>query len=159
MLILSVSNRYPRLLASLVVFLLTVSATGIAGHRTPPDSECPQPRYTGQAPQALYERINPLPAGRRNTRTGKKLYEDLSNPSCVVCHGKKGDGHGQLADQFDPRPRNFACAATIDGIADGQLHWIIKNGSPGTAMPPFSYLSDAEIWQLVLYLRTLSDHD
>ena len=38
-------------------------------------------------------------------------------------------------------------------------HWIIKNGSPGTAMPPFDYLNDEEIWQLVIYLRSLVDHD
>jgi hypothetical protein len=37
-------------------------------------------------------------------------------------------------------------------------HWIIKNGSPGTAMPPFDYLTDEEIWQLVIYLRSLTDH-
>jgi mono/diheme cytochrome c family protein len=92
-------------------------------------------------------------------RAGKKLYEDLANPSCVVCHGEDGDGNGQLASQFDPPPRNFACAATVDGIPDGQLHWIIKNGSPGTAMPSFDYLSDEEIWQLVIYLRSLTGHD
>ena len=159
MLMLCRDNRYSRLLGSLLVTLLVFSVSAIAGHQNPPDSECPQPRFTGQAPQALYARINPLAASRSNTRAGRELYEDLSNPSCVACHGKRGDGRGQLADQFDPAPRNFACAATIDGIADGQLHWIIKNGSPGTAMPSFSYFSDAEIWQLVLYLRTLSNHD
>jgi len=26
-------------------------------------------------------------------------------------------------------------------------------------MPPFDYLADEEIWQLVLYLSTLTDHD
>jgi mono/diheme cytochrome c family protein len=31
--------------------------------------------------------------------------------------------------------------------------------SSGTAMPSFDYLTDEEIWQLVLYLRTLTDHD
>jgi mono/diheme cytochrome c family protein len=77
----------------------------------------------------------------------------------VVCHGKDGDGRGQLSGQFDPPPRNFACAATIDGIPDGQLHWIIKNGSPGTAMPSFDYLNDEEIWQLVIYLRSMTDHE
>jgi hypothetical protein len=37
-------------------------------------------------------------------------------------------------------------------------HWIINNGSPATAMPPFDYLTDEEIWQLVIYLRSLVDH-
>ena len=144
-----------------LIFLLCGAflANAIAAHRVPPNSECPQPRFTGKAPHELYSRINPLQFNRRNRRAGKELFEDLADPSCVACHGKQGDGRGQLADQFDPPPRNFACAATVDGIPDGQLHWIIKNGSPGTAMPPFSYLTDEEIWQLVLYLRSLTDHE
>ena len=131
---------------------------GHAAHRNPSPAECPQPRFTGKAPAELYARENPLQASRANLKAGDKLYHRLSDPTCEVCHGKKGEGNGKLAEQFDPRPRNFACAATIDGIPDGQLHWIIKNGSPGTAMPPFDYLSDEEIWQLVLYLRKLSGH-
>lgn len=129
-----------------------------ASHRNTPASECPQPRFTGKAPADLYARVNPLEPTRGNRNAGRKLYHDISNPSCAACHGEKGEGNGPLASQFDPRPRNFACTETVQGIPDGQLHWIIKNGSPGTAMPPFGYFSDEEIWQLVLYLRQLSGH-
>ncbi len=152
------SGRGP--LTSLITLLLVAfSVVGVAAHRSPPDSECPQPRFTGKAPADLYARVNPLEANRRNRSAGEELFEDVSNPSCVACHGKNGEGDGQLAGQFDPPPRNFACAATIDGIPDGQLHWIIQNGSPGTAMPPFDYFSDEEIWQLVIYLRSLTGHE
>ena len=140
-----------------LLFVVAVTV-GQAAHRNPPPAECPQPRFTGKAPAELYARENPLEASRANIKAGDKLYHRLSDPSCEVCHGKKGEGNGKLAGQFDPRPRNFACAETIDGIPDGQLHWIVKNGSPGTAMPPFDYLTDEEIWQLVLYLRKLSGH-
>jgi len=143
----------------LCVTLAAYALAALAAHRLPPGAECPQPRFTGKAPPELYARVNPLAADRANRRAGRKLYEDVANPSCAVCHGEDGDGRGQLASQFDPPPRNFACAETVDGIPDGQLHWIIKNGSPGTAMPSFDYLSDAEIWQLVVYLRSLTDHD
>lgn len=129
-----------------------------AGHRNPPPAECPQPRFTGKAPAELYARTNPLEASRGNRRAGQKLYHKISNPACAACHGKEGEGNGPLADQFMPRPRNFSCTETIDGIPDGQLHWIIKNGSPGTAMPAFGYFTDEEIWQLVMYLRQLTDH-
>ena len=131
----------------------------VAEHLTPAAEACPQPRFTGQAPEALYARVNPLEANRRNRRAGKELYEDLADPGCSICHGKKGDGKGQLAQQFDPPPRNFACAQTVNGIPDGQLHWIIQNGSPGTAMPPYDYLTEEEIWQLVIYLRSLAGHE
>ena len=142
-----------------LLILLLLSAPGLAGHRNPPAAECPQPRFTGKAPAGLYASENPLSANRSNRKAGRELYEELSDPSCVVCHGAEGEGNGQLATQFDPPPRNFACAQTIEGIPDGQLFWIIKNGSPGTAMPNFDYLSDEEIWQLVWYLRSMTDHD
>ena len=145
--------------AGFVFFMVMAGFDAAAAHKNPPAAECPQPRFTGKAPDELYDRVNPLKPGRSNRRAGRELYEELSDPSCVACHGKKGEGNGQLAGQFDPRPRNFACAETVDGIPDGQLHWIIKNGSPGTAMPHFDYLTDDEIWQLVLYLRRLSGHD
>ncbi|MFT5219986.1 MAG: mono/diheme cytochrome c family protein [Planctomycetota bacterium] len=140
------------------IILLTISA-GQLNAAKPPPTECPQPRFTGKAPEALYTRVNPLAADRTNRRAGKELYEDLSDPSCAICHGKKGDGRGPLGDSFDPRPRNFSCAKTVIDIPDGQLHWIIKNGSPGSSMPSFDYLSAEEIWQLVIYLRSLANAD
>ena len=140
---------------SLLAILLMISSALSAGK--PPATECPQPRFTGKAPEALDMQGNPRDLSRANRRAGKEWYEDFSNPSCVMCHGKKGDGRGPLGDNFDPRPRNFACAKTVNGIPDGQLHWIIKNGSPGTSMRSYAYLTDEEIWQLVLYLRSLAN--
>ena len=66
-----------------------------------------------------------------------------------------GASGASVADVSDT-PRNFACAATIKGVPDGQLFWIIKFGSPGTAMPPHAALKDEQIWQLILYLRQLA---
>jgi mono/diheme cytochrome c family protein len=45
----------------------------------------------------------------------------------------------------------------VKGVPDGQLFWIDRNGSPGTAMSPANALgkfTDENIWQLVAYLRT-----
>ena len=44
----------------------------------------------------------------------------------------------------------------MNGIPDGQLFWIIRYGSPDTAMPPSNTLSDEQVWQLVNYLRHLA---
>ena len=142
---------------TLLLIFSALSSPSIAGK--PPATECPQPRFTGKAPEALYMRVSPLEPNRANRRAGKEVYEDISNPGCVMCHGRKGDGRGPLGDSFDPRPRNFACSKTVNGIPDGQLHWIIKNGSPGTSMRSYAYLTDDEIWQLVIYLRSLAQTD
>lgn len=132
------------------------ACAGGADAQYPPPAQCPQPRFTGKAPDKIYVLSNPLSANPANIAAGRKLYEQEVDPKCQICHGIKGDGQGPLSRQFDPPPRNFACAETVKGIPDGQLFWIIQNGSPGTSMPRFGKLSDAQIWQLVLYLRELA---
>ena len=136
---------------------LSCAAIAVASaSAAPPASECPQPRFTGKAPPEIYERRNPLPEGT-DTRGAERLFRgDGRKVACATCHGEKGDGRGPMSDQFSPPPRNFRCAQTVDGIPDGQLFWIIRNGSPGTAMPPHPQFSEAEVWQMVRYLRQLA---
>ena len=136
--------------------VLTAGLIGAALAEYPPAAQCPQPRFTGKAPEPIYSQPNPLGTDRATVATGRRLYEKDADPSCQMCHGVKGDGLGPLSSQFDPRPRNFACKATVNGIPDGQLFWIVRNGSPGTSMPAFPALRDEQIWQIVLYLRALA---
>jgi mono/diheme cytochrome c family protein len=139
---------------ALAIALLAGAALGAAA--APPPSECPQPRFTGRAPDAYYGRENPLRDA--DPAEGRRLYlGDGRGLSCATCHGPKGDGRGELASQFDPHPRNFACAQTVNGIPDGQLFWVIRFGSPGTAMPPHPKLTDDQVWKLVAYLRRLAN--
>ncbi len=119
--------------------------------------ECPQPRFTGKAPDEYYQRANPLPPTEANLAAGEAIYRgEPRRISCASCHGARGDGKGPMAGQFDPPPRNFTCAQTIKGVPDGQLFWIVRFGSPETSMPPHRKLTDEQIWQVVLHLRRLS---
>lgn len=123
----------------------------------PPETQCPQPRFTGQAPEPYYTARSPLPEGR-DLGAAERLFkgEVEGKTGCAVCHGASGGGDGPLAGQFDPRPRNFRCAAVIRGVPDGQLFWIIRFGSPGTSMPAHRNFTDDDIWTLVTYLRQLA---
>lgn len=144
-----------RLLSLLFVVMALLSSAVV--HGSPADIECPQPRFTGKAPEPQYSQLNPVSVDRKVLKAAKKLYRGKDGHfGCVGCHGKKGKGDGLLAGQFDPRPRNFACQETIVGVPDGQLFWIIRHGSPETAMPAHPYYSDQQTWSLVLYLRTLA---
>ena len=91
----------------------------------------------------------------KNINASKKLYQDSAAPlACAKCHGEDGDGNGVMAYMFEPAPRNFTCSEVVSGLPDGQFFWIIKNGSIGTSMPASSKLTDEQIWQLTLYLRS-----
>jgi mono/diheme cytochrome c family protein len=139
-----------RLLVQLLLRLLPLPALAAP-------AACPQPRATLPAPDAdlgLANRLPPLPA---NLRTGERLHAGKGGQhDCSACHGKAGDGDGELAKLFETEPRNLACSQMMQAIPDGQLFWIIKHGSPATVMPASPRLSDTQIWQIVHYLRQLS---
>jgi mono/diheme cytochrome c family protein len=128
----------------------------LAAGPAPAAGDCPQPRFTGRAPDAYYNRANPVPESADLSQARRTYLGSGGKMACATCHGAKGDGRGEMADQFDPRPRNFACAQTVKGIPDGQLFWIIRFGSPGTSMPPHPTLSDDRVWELVHFLRHLA---
>lgn len=116
---------------------------------------CPQKRKTRKAPGRYLKKKNPVPSTPENLAEGKRLFNQDAKPTaCKLCHGARGNGNGRLARRMDPPPRNFTCAEVMQGLPDGQLFWVIQNGSRGTAMPPHkSTLQPEETWQLILYIR------
>ena len=117
--------------------------------------QCPQIRTTEYAPASIAGQVNPLLVNDENVNAGKNLYQDSAAPvACSQCHGEDGDGNGIMASMFEPAPRNFTCSEVVGGLPDGQLFWIIKNGSIGTSMPAFAELTDKQIWQITIYLRS-----
>lgn len=94
---------------------------------------CPQPRKTAKAPEEFLQKSNPMPATADAVNAGKALFLQSAQPvACAMCHGAKGDGQGFMGAALIPPPRNFTCGTMMKDIPDGQLFWIIKNGSPGT---------------------------
>jgi len=153
-----------KLLACSFWLSLTLIAQTVAA-ADPAPGECPQRRETVKAPPEYLARTNPLPTSPEVIQAGERSFTGKSKSvPCVFCHGAKGDGKGYLASQYVPRPRNFTCKEIMSELPDGQLFWIIQNGSPDAAMPPSTgtgmpsakHLSDEEIWQLVRYVRTFS---
>jgi mono/diheme cytochrome c family protein len=119
--------------------------------------DCPQKRNTVTAPSDYISKVNPLRNEPRHIKKGKVLSLMKAKPlACKHCHGLSGNGQGSMSHSMNPKPRNFTCTETMNKISDGQLFWIIKKGSKGTAMPAYSYLSDKKIWQIILYIRSLS---
>ncbi len=122
------------------------------------DGICPQGRFTVQAPDEFHNRSNPLELNREVLYSGESLFQiDVQPVACKICHGVNGNGLGIMAQGLNPSPRNFTCGETMKEISDGQLFWIIRNGSQGTGMPAFKELEDRQIWQIVHYLRQFSE--
>jgi mono/diheme cytochrome c family protein len=116
--------------------------------------DCPQERKTKRAPTKFLKMKNPLPKNAANIKAGEVLFHKKAKPiACEVCHGIKGDGNGDPDFESTPSARIFTCKKTMDALPDGQLFWIIKNGSKNTAMFSFASLPDDQVWQLIHYIR------
>lgn len=123
--------------------------------------------FTGMAatPEVLQPRVpqdqitearswaNPFPASSENIEKGKKIFHGKA--FCVTCHGRDGKGLGKIPGLVGKLPRDFTDKGWQAARTDGELLWILKNGSPGTAMAPFIplVLTEDEAWHVLLYVR------
>ena len=85
---------------------------------------------------------------------GKKIFEGKG--TCFNCHGKSGQGDGPAGKVLNPGPRNFTNCKFHKKRKDGELFWVIKNGSPGTGMVPLipNAISEDEAWKVIAYERS-----
>jgi mono/diheme cytochrome c family protein len=98
---------------------------------------------------------SPLPSSPKIIEQGKALYHGKG--ACFNCHGTDGDGHGPLAAQLDPLPRNFQHPGFWRHRTEGEIFWVIKHGSVGTSMVGFDgQLTDDEIWSLIQYVHSFA---
>jgi mono/diheme cytochrome c family protein len=98
---------------------------------------------------------SPLPSSPEIVEQGKVLYNGKG--ACFNCHGKDGGGNGPLAAQLNPSPRNFQRPGFWRHRTEGEIFWVIKNGSVGTGMVGFGgQLKDKEIWSIIQYMHSFA---
>ena len=81
--------------------------------------------------------------------SGQEIYVN----TCIRCHGI--DGTGVQSVRLVPAPADLTSPA-VQNRLDGTLFKRIHEGKPNTAMGAWKHaLSDAEIWDVLAYVRTL----
>jgi mono/diheme cytochrome c family protein len=73
----------------------------------------------------------------RNTAPTFKNAEEIYKGLCIRCHGEKGDGKGVTYLYLDPAPRDLTKAAFMNSKPDERFLQSLKEGVPGTSMPPW----------------------
>ena len=101
---------------------------------------------------ALPAPLNPVPADAASLKRGKTDYEN----TCLICHGRKGDGKGPFAVYLKQRPPANLLDDLRKSMSDGEIFMVITNGVNG-AMPNLrENLPEARMrWDAVNYLRSL----
>lgn len=134
-----------------VLILLSVLQGGTGAAERP----MMQPRVPADKLDEARALKNPLPDSPETVEKGKGFYNGKG--TCFNCHGASGSGDGPLAASLDPTPRNFHHHGFWRHRTEGEIFWVIKHGSPGTAMIGFEgVLSDEEIWSIIQYEQTFA---
>lgn len=122
------------------------------------DAQVLQPRVPPEQIEAARSVKNPLQPTSEWLEKGKALFEGKA--FCKACHGADGKGLPKDLELKGPLPRNFTDKKWQATRTDGELFWILKNGSPGTDMAPFVplVLTEEEAWQVLLYVRSFNGH-
>src|ERR1700720_2603706 len=85
--------------------------------------------------------------------------ETIFQTRCFVCHGREGKGDGPASTGLGAAVRDLTNPAWQDSISDETIGKVIRSGAAavgGTAaMAPNPDLSDAQIYSLTLYIRSL----
>ena len=74
---------------------------------------------------------------------------------CEMCHGKNGDGKGDLAADMKAKLADYHDPAALKDRTDGELFYIIKNGKGEMPSEGDRAKPDA-MWNLVNYIRSLA---
>lgn len=98
------------------------------------------------SPFGTAQEINPLTGDGRAAYAGGALFR----AQCATCHGADATGISSI-DAPD-----LTSMWRERGYSDFEVFQIIKNGLPGTIMPPHDF-NDTELWMLVTFLRSVGE--
>ena len=101
------------------------------------------------APPGAKDLKNPLSPTPLNVAEARDHYAD----HCAVCHANNGGGKTQINEGLYPPAPDLRQPGT-QGLTDGEIFYIIKNGVRFTGMPGWDG-EDEDNWKLVLFIRHL----
>jgi high-affinity iron transporter len=109
---------------------------------------------------ALAVLIGLLPAllaaqAKGDPTAGQTVYK----ARCANCHGSAGAGDGPAGKVLKDKPKDWTKGEGLKGLTDQQLFDSVKKGGKAAGKSPamiaFPSLSDAEIWNVIAYAKTL----
>ena len=141
------------LFGSMLVLGLVVSSSFVA--QATEKDPCASRVPADQLAAAKAEK-NPMAGNAEAIAKGKEIFSGAG--TCFTCHGPEGKGDGEAGKALDPTPRNFTNPKFQDCKSDGEMLWIIRNGSPGTGMIPAvttGIISEDDAKRVQAYVRSL----
>ena len=139
------------------VFGATIIFSMGLGYAQGAEKDIQIPRVPSDQIEEVQALLNPFAPTPENIARGKEIY--LGKGTCFTCHGNQGKGDGPAGPALEPAPRNFTNPKFHNIRTEGEMFWVIQNGSPGTGMISYSpaIITEEEAWLTILFERSLSD--
>lgn len=102
-------------------------------------------------PEAAAKKEMPASADAGSIAEGRRLFVS----QCALCHGKAGDGKGDLVEPMKLKVRDYTDPAALSGVSDGAMFYVLQKGC-GAMPAEGDRLKDAQMWSLVKYIRSLA---
>ncbi len=110
------------------------------------------PRVPPELLDELQDMDNPYSPTSERIDSGQLVY--FGKGQCVTCHNADGKG----VQRPGHSPRDFTDPEWQEARTDGELMWILRNGSPGTEMPVRvgKVINEEEGWNVIHFIRTFN---
>jgi mono/diheme cytochrome c family protein len=106
----------------------------------------------GPIPADAVNKVNPVKPTVEGLAAAKKLY----GYHCAMCHGKDGDGKGDLAADMKLELNDWRDAKSIAKMTDGELFYIVTNGRGKMIGGEGDRTKDEIRWNLVSVIRSFA---
>jgi glucose/arabinose dehydrogenase/mono/diheme cytochrome c family protein len=94
------------------------------------------------APESAQKMKNPYDGQPAAIASGKQLY----GRNCLSCHGKTGEGQGNVPSLIDGR---------LETATAGEVFWFVTKGDKDNGMPSWAQLPEKQRWEIVSYVKSL----
>ena len=137
-------NKTPRILLALLFVVFALWA-----QKDQPPQKTPTPE--SKIPPEDAAKANPVKPTAESLAKGKKLY----GYDCAMCHGKDGDGKGDMASDFK-NVTDFTNPESLKNRTDGELFYITRNGKGDNMPPEGDRAKNDDIWNMVNYIKSFA---
>jgi mono/diheme cytochrome c family protein len=107
----------------LILGAILLASFGISHAKTNSTQEKPASTEPKITPEDVAKK-NPVPPTPEGLAEARKLF----GYNCAMCHGKVGDGKGDLAADMKLELRDWRDASSIEKMTDGEIFWIVSKG-------------------------------
>ena len=89
----------------------------------------------------------------------RKRGRDIFVSNCSLCHGVRADGNGVRSKGLSGKAADFTSPDWRARVTPEYLFRIVSEGKRGTSMPAWPTLSDADKWDVIAYVLSVSEGD